>query len=330
MKILYDGGFMLHYAMNQIRGPFNESHFIEYMYNIIDKFTSLTKEHIICLDRGSWRKKVDENYKANRKERKAKFDKELVYAAYDKFIEKFESAGGQSFGFAYTEADDIITYITQNYDDTFLIVSSDKDLTQLLSSNVYQYDMVQKVLYISEDMSNLSTLEMVSNTKYSMLMNVKTRLKIEKEVVISPNTLLLEKFIMGDKSDNIKSIVQEKKGSKTYRFPPKLLTKVLADVNTQYPNLNKDSFKSKEVVDGIFSICKSYKSNSDLTSFYNNIRMVLLDNACFPKNIKKSLKTINLQNSLLKGFDKDYLFSLNDLIVEEEESFDMDDWVDYM
>lgn len=81
------------------------------------------------------------------------------------------------------EADDVISYIVQEYFSTDLrmrIVSTDRDFLQLVSDNIEVYSPVKKKLYTPE--------------------------MLREEFRFHPNNYLLYRILTGDKSDNINGI----------------------------------------------------------------------------------------------------------------------------
>jgi len=108
---------------------------------------------VITADAGSkFRKDVYPDYKANRKALREKQTEE-ERKQFKEFIEEFERtlelAGFSypTFKFSGVEADDIIAYITKKYTDQFdhiWVISSDKDLDQLISENVSRFSYINR------------------------------------------------------------------------------------------------------------------------------------------------------------------------------------------
>jgi hypothetical protein len=138
--------------------------------------TTVDDRVIIAVDYGSWRKKVDPNYKAQRKTlREGQEDKDFwdeMFKEFNEFIPKVEPCLPWYFIKIYDcEADDIASVCVRyfnNYDEKIL-VSSDKDWEMLC-----EIDKVKVFSTITK--------------KY--------------KIVPSPMKVLMEK-IQGDKSDNL-------------------------------------------------------------------------------------------------------------------------------
>lgn len=138
--------------------------------------TTLDDRVIIAQDFGSWRKKVDPTYKAQRKAlREGREDKDFwdeMFKEFNEFIPKIEPSLPWNFIKIFeTEADDIASVCVRYYNnyDEKILVSSDKDWEMLC-----QVDKVKIFSTITK--------------KY--------------KIVDAPLKVLLEK-IQGDKSDNL-------------------------------------------------------------------------------------------------------------------------------
>ncbi len=133
---------------------------------------------IIAHDYSSWRKKFDQNYKAQRKQlRESKKPEEWWISEFDKF-NKFYPIMNLAFPFHHIkiwncEADDIASTVCKyNPDTEKIMVSRDKDLHIICARN---------------------------NVK---IFNPKTNKFVEVE---NPYAILQEKINTGDKSDNLSS-----------------------------------------------------------------------------------------------------------------------------
>ena len=144
------------------------------------KFHKIYGELVICHDAGDyWRKDIFSNYKANRK-KKIKESKEKWNSIFDSLTalreELKENLPYKSIIVDRTEADDIIAVLSRTSDEQVMIVSSDKDLKQLMKySNVRQYSPTKKDFIES----------------------------------IDPENELIEHIIRGDSSDGIPNIFSE-------------------------------------------------------------------------------------------------------------------------
>ncbi len=170
-------------------------------------------DHVVfCLEGRSWRKDFYEPYKKNRTvarqaltEAQAEEDA-LFWEAFDSlktFLDEKTNCTVMRHG--NLEADDLIAgWVQAHPDDEHIIVSSDTDFHQLLSSNVKQYNGVADELH---------TLEGIFDKRGKLVMDKKTK---EPKQIPDPEWILFEKCMRGDSTDNVFSAYPgvRKKGSK--------------------------------------------------------------------------------------------------------------------
>src|SRR3972149_11905121 len=152
---------------------------------IKQKYTTIDNINIIWDSRINNRKKIYPEYKANRKPKTLEEgrDKANHYTLLDKLKDSLKALGDwghiEKEGF---EADDLIAYFVKESSiaDTFVIISSDNDLYQLLNDKCVMYLPHRKDFY--------------------------SILDFQKEFDISPSKYPFVKALAGDNSDNIKGI----------------------------------------------------------------------------------------------------------------------------
>ncbi len=193
-----------------------------------------------CLfdSRESLRKKSYKDYKANRKEMPDDLLSQVGYLTDISYL-----LGFNTFKLEGYEADDLIAYIVNNFSEKLnistCIVSSDKDLKQLLSKNVCMYDALKNKLITAES--------------------------FEDECGIKPSEYLYVLSLMGDASDNIPGIkgIGEKTAFNLIRAH-KNLDSVYKDI---------DTIKQQK----LRNLLVNYKENAyislKLASFYQNINI---------------------------------------------------------
>ena len=122
----------------------------------------------------------------------------------------------RQFEFENVEGDDIISNYVKNkkINEKVVIVSSDKDLTQLISDNVIVYNPRKKCFITKEN--------------------------AVKEIGIMPENIVLEKMICGDVSDNIKGV--KGVGAET-------LIKLFPQLKTEKVDLEAILERSKELLE---------------------------------------------------------------------------------
>ena len=171
------------------------------MFSSVNKVVKkLDGDHIVfCLDGRSWRRDFYEPYKKNRKETREKLsDKEReeeemffeIFGDFDKYLQ--ERTNCTVLKNDNAEADDLIArWIALHPKDEHVIVSSDSDFYQLLTSHVVQYNGIT---------DQLITLDGFFDNKDKLVIDPKTK---EPKLPPNPPWFLFEKCIRGDSSDNI-------------------------------------------------------------------------------------------------------------------------------
>ena len=171
------------------------------MFNSIKKaWQDFNGNHVVfCLEGRSWRKDFYEPYKRNRADARAALspkeqeEDQLFWETFDEF-KKFvsEKSNCTVLQNSRLEADDLIAgFIQQHPNDNHIIISSDSDFHQLLSSNVKQYNGIAEELH---------TIEGIFDKKGKLVIDKKTK---EPKKIPDPEWLLFEKCMRGDTSDNV-------------------------------------------------------------------------------------------------------------------------------
>jgi len=132
--------FIRHLVLNSIRN-----------YRI--KYKQTYGEIVICTDtKSSWRKGVYPYYKAHRKaiREKQKTEKGMDWSVLFKTIHEIIDEIDTFFPYKvisipHAEGDDVIAVLARNFQEKSIIISSDKDFTQLHKyKNIKQYSPIQK------------------------------------------------------------------------------------------------------------------------------------------------------------------------------------------
>ena len=175
--------------------------------------TMMDVDHVVfALDGHSWRKDFYAPYKKPRADaRQARTETEVeedeLYFETLNELTKYlhEHTNCSVIRQANAEADDVVArWIELHPDDDHVILSSDSDFYQLISSQVVQYNGVAK---------QLITLDGYFDDKNKPILDTKTK---EHKLLDDPRWLLFEKCIRGDTSDNVFSAYPgvRKKGTK--------------------------------------------------------------------------------------------------------------------
>jgi len=170
-------------------------------FNSIKKaWQDFNGSHVVfCLEGRSWRKDYYAPYKANRAESRAAMtvkeaeEDKLFWETFDKFKEfVIEKTNCTVLHHPQLEADDLIAGFIQNHpNDDHVIISTDSDFHQLISSNVKQYNGVA---------DTLTTHKGVFDKKGKKIIDKKTKQEVSAP---NPSWILFEKCMRGDTSDNV-------------------------------------------------------------------------------------------------------------------------------
>ncbi len=215
--------------------------------------------HGACLfdSHESLRKQSYEEYKANRKGMPEDLLSQVDYLTDISYL-----LGFSTFRLKGYEADDLIAYIVNNFSKKLsiptCIVSSDKDLKQLLSDQVFIYDALKNKIITARG--------------------------FEEEYGIKPDEYLYVLALMGDVSDNIPGI--KGIGEKTALS----LIKTYNNLDGIYENIN--GIKQQKLKDLLINHKEEAYKSLELASFYKDID---INGACFTPELKepadKSLET---------------------------------------
>ncbi|MCL4428434.1 MAG: DNA polymerase I [Deltaproteobacteria bacterium] len=197
----------------------------------------------------SLRKQSYEEYKANRKGMPEDLLSQVGYLTDISYL-----LGFNTFRLKGYEADDLIAYIVNNFSEKLsiptCIVSSDKDLKQLLSDQVFIYDALKNKLITAKG--------------------------FEEEYGIKPDEYLYVIALMGDASDNIPGI--KGIGEKT-AFN---LIRAYKSLDGIYGNI--DGIKQEKLRDLLITHKEEAYKSLELASFYKDID---INGACLTPDLKK-------------------------------------------
>ena len=160
--ILVDTANTFFRARHVIRGDTSEKvgMAIHIMMNSIKKaWQDFGGTHVVfCLEGRSFRKDMYAPYKRNRKEmadamtEKEKEENEVFWEVYDDFVDFVKTKTNATvLRNGRTEADDLIArWIDKHPDQEHVIISTDKDLNQLITPRVKQYNGVNETTLTHE------------------------------------------------------------------------------------------------------------------------------------------------------------------------------------
>jgi len=191
-------GMAIHITLNSIKKAWND----------------FDGSHVVfCLEGRSWRKDHYAPYKRNRKEladamtAAEQEENKLFWECYDDFVDFIRTKTNVTvLHNGRCEADDLIArWIDLHPDQQHVIISTDRDLNQLIAPNVRQYNGVTE---------ETMTVAGYFDKKGNPVIDSKTK---EHRKVENREWMLFEKAMRGDPSDNIFSAYPgvRKKGTKS-------------------------------------------------------------------------------------------------------------------
>lgn len=180
---------------------------------------------------------AEDTYKATRDKEKTK----LVYQEYE-IIEAFINSLGCYNVYPFSlEGDDVIAYLCSNLHGMKLIVSSDRDLFQLIGNSVNFYDVNKKVVISESNFKQYGDVELSNYLQY--------------------------KCLVGDPADNIPRVCTPAKAKKVINKTLELTTEQQKQYNLNYELTDLSNSYSRQP--GEFESMQSYFKQLNATSNFN-------------------------------------------------------------
>lgn len=284
---------------------------------------------VIVADGGSWRKKLprptslqDITYKGNRKMSEER-DWNRIYRALNNLTQRCEDLGITSSRFVDIEGDDWCWYWSRrlNAEGTHCIIwTIDNDLKQLVqvyngSFTAWYNDRNGLFLHESLREKEMDDLEffMTSQSESPILNELKRN--SSKVTYLDPNSVILNKIICGDSSDNIKSIVMYSKNGRNRRIGEKECDKLLTSLNIstiEQLRENKDT-----IIDSLMNKYKELALSRDEMSerFDYNEKLVWLDEQVIPQSIQAKMC-----EQEYKQYDLSYIRNNASVLLKEDKT----------
>lgn len=204
---------------------------------------------IVAFDtKGSWRYRIYDKYKAQRKgaREKAAIDFDKFFPVFNKYIEDLRSTFSNLYVMEapHCEADDIIAVLTREKFSTaqdITIISTDKDMNQLLQlPNVRQYDPIRGRFMKCLNPKRELDVKVLIGDKSDNIPSVKTRCgKATAEAIITKgiaNFLEQEGDTYIEKQDQtISEIYDRNRKLIDFNYIPDDIRKIINDGYTNYP-----------------------------------------------------------------------------------------------
>lgn len=291
----------------------------------VRKFKGYVDDIVVAVDDKSWRKDLypEAQYKANRKH-DDKVDWDTLYKLYGEFQDILSSHGVTVHKISGAEADDVLfawSTALNGRGKSCIVWTGDRDLIQLVnysSANdahtVWFYNS-KKVLYVypgfikdmqtsaTETMSNddmlfnMSGSHMVRDQYQANIMSWIKEQKVDVKEV-NCDSFILEKILMGDKSDNIPSVVTWGKETKTgsvriYSITQRLADKIIEEYLENVEDFKIDLIFSQSEMDRLSDIIYRVVGKSDpgliKKNLDLNISLMLLHSKTIPHPILKAI-----------------------------------------
>jgi len=261
----------------------------------------------------SWRKKLNQNYKANRK-KDSDIDWEFVFSAYNEFKESMKWRGIKIMEAPHIEGDDWISFLVEKANKESrcsIIVSNDYDIKQLvgysidpLTINIMSNEMHNKQkLFLPKNyqlfMNSINKLDnndifnLNDNQDFTNLLNTfMDKYEINE---VDPMEVLIIKLISGDTSDNISSAWSIVKNGRKRGIADKGAKSIFDEYLVHFgePNLN-DPDLTENIADLICEKKKLSKSSmvGIKTNIESNMKLILLNTEYMPEEIVQKMTEV--------------------------------------
>lgn len=261
----------------------------------------------------SWRKKLNQDYKANRK-KDSDIDWEFVFSAYTEFKESMKWRGVKIMEAPHIEGDDWISFLVERANRELrssIIVSNDYDIKQLVT-----YSLEPLTINImSNEIHNKQKLFLPEN--YQLFLNSINKLEnndifnlndnqefvnllsgfIEKYDIneVNPIEVLMIKLISGDISDNISSAWSIVKNGRKRGIGSSGAKSIFDEYLVHF---GEPDFNDPDLTENIADlICEKKKlSKSSIggikTNIENNMKLILLNTEYMPEEIVQKMKDV--------------------------------------
>lgn len=289
------------------------------------KLKMFVDDVVLTVDSKSWRKDLypEADYKGTRKQ-SSDVNWQGVYSVYEEFQKILQAKGVTVHQIQGAEADDVIfgwSTALNNRGKSCIVWSGDRDLIQLVNysktndahtiwyyntkKSLYAYEGFEKDMNtsIANDMNNDDLLfnmggeHMTRDAYQTNILSWVKDLKIEVTEV-DCDRFIFNKILIGDKSDNIPSVVtwqKEMKGGKlrTYSITEKMADTIYDQFIKELDNftieyLFNTEYKNK-LTDIIYRVVGHGNLNLIKSALSNNIALMLLHTKTIPDSIQEAI-----------------------------------------
>jgi len=240
--LVVDGDNLFKIGFHGVRDFYHEGRHIGGIYhfiNVIQRFLSdYNYDKIVVFwdgnNNASQRKALYPLYKENRRMTMNEDKKESYYYQKNRVRQYLEEMFVRQVCIDNHECDDLIAHYCQISDEKVTILSSDKDLTQLISSKVHIYSPIAKQWVTDKHKIKIGTIE------------------------IPVQNVELVKVLLGDKSDNIEGI-QNFGEKKLIKYFPEVVDNIMTinDILEKGKQLLANDIKSKPLQNLLSGVTKT-------------------------------------------------------------------------
>jgi 5'-3' exonuclease len=320
------------------------------------KLNAFVDDVVIAVDSKSWRKDLypESDYKGTRKQ-DSNVDWNAVYGTYEQFQEILKSKGVTIHQTQGAEADDVLfgwSTMLNGRGKSCIVWTGDRDLIQLVNyseandAHTIWYYNTKKSLYAFEGFtqameasasSDLSNDDMLFNMGGQHMMRDRYQGDIlqwvkDNKVEITEvdcDLFILKKILVGDKSDNIPSVVTWQKEMKNgklrnYSITDKTADKIIAQFLKENDDFKIDYLFSKEVKESIGDIIYRVVGHSNLAliqaNLNSNISLMLLHTKTIPDAI---------QNAIYETIDREWEGAVDNIevLLDKDKILEGTDWL---
>jgi 5'-3' exonuclease len=304
----------------------------------VRKMRGFIDKVVVAVDARSWRKDLfpTAEYKGTRKA-DSQIDWEAVYGVYEEFQNILQKHGVVVHKIEGAEADDVLfgwSTLLINKGRNSIIWTGDRDLIQLVNyskandSYSLWYSPVQKSLYGFKDFINvlntseiedkdevLFNLSQYNGVKEEYKQAIKDWIRTNKIKLTEVNCdeFMFKKILIGDKSDNIPSVVMWQKEMKdgklrTYSITEKLADKIFEQYRKENESFVIDQLFIKNEIDTLSDIVYRVVGKSSKQKINNNIvqnmALMMLHSKVIPDGIQNAIYTsVETELKLLEATD---------------------------
>jgi 5'-3' exonuclease len=304
----------------------------------VRKMRGFIDKVVVAVDARSWRKDLfpTAEYKGTRKA-DSSIDWNAVYDVYEEFQNILQKHGVVVHKIEGAEADDVLfgwSTLLINKGRNSIIWTGDKDLIQLVNyskandSYALWYSPVQKSLYCFKDFIDVLNTSETTNTD-DLLFNLSTYSGVKEEyklaikdwiqsnkvklTEVNCDEFMFNKLLIGDKSDNIQSVVlwqKEMKGGKlrTYSITDKLADKIFQQYNKENSQFVIDQLFNKDEIEKLADVVYRVIGKSSVAQIKNNISqnmsLMMLHTKVIPDAIQNEIySSVEAELKVLEGTD---------------------------